>query len=108
MAGHGAECKGTYGVLCLNCGERVDVSEAGEQVNLVVENVALKERMAEVAAAHFRVRQVEEENAALRELCQRAYENLDDDIENKPMRHSCGNLIANLRAALAGKFDWRR
>jgi hypothetical protein len=37
----------------------------------------------------------------LLELAKMAYENLDDDIENKPMRHSCGRLIAGLRAAIA-------
>lgn len=41
---------------------------------------------------------VEEETKKLLKLAQRAYENLEDDIENKAMRHSCGKLIAELRA----------
>lgn len=41
---------------------------------------------------------VEDAQKELLELAQRAYENLEDDIENKPMRHSCGKLIAQLKA----------
>ncbi len=49
MKQHGPECKGTYGVLCLNCGERVDVSEAGEAINLAAERDRLVKQVAELA-----------------------------------------------------------
>lgn len=35
-----------------------------------------------------------------RELLQRSLDNFEDDIEEKPMRHSLGNLIARLRTIL--------
>jgi len=40
-------------------------------------------------------------------LSRQALENFEDDIENKPMRHSCGRLIAMLKHALA-KADTKK
>jgi uncharacterized protein YfaT (DUF1175 family) len=42
MATHNEWCRANYGVLCLSCGERVDVAEAGDLVTQVVESERLK------------------------------------------------------------------
>ena len=48
MKHHGRECKGTYGVICATCGERVDVSEAGEAINVAYERDLLLKQVDEL------------------------------------------------------------
>ncbi len=39
----------------------------------------------------------------IQELLQQSLDNFEDDIENRPMRHSIGNLIARLRTVLKNR-----
>lgn len=80
---------------CLTCGGEVRPRETGPWGG----SLAAKGEW-QHGSLHACVSELRGQLKNLRELATRAYENLDDDIENKPMRHSCGRLIAQLRMAL--------
>jgi hypothetical protein len=82
---HGPECKGTYGVLCLNCGERVDVDEAGKQIDLAAKVDELK-KLLEYAVENERERCAK---LAESELCSCKEEDLHDGC-----CAACGKRIA--------------
>lgn len=47
------------------------------------------------------LRQAQEWREKAEELLKLCYENLDDDLEERPLRHSIGNIIGRIRALSA-------
>lgn len=86
--------------------EQVDIKTA----TLRAENETLKAKLGKLISAigpwsttELAIKDVERlksSNERLVTLAKMALENLEDDIECKAMRHSCGRLIAELRVAL--------
>lgn len=56
---------------------------------------------AEVATLRSQLQKAQEWREKAEELLKLCYENLDDDLEERPMRHSIGNIIGRIRALSA-------